>query len=352
MQSKAFRFPRRRRAEKPRRKFDSSIYAELDIVGAMESLISFSVVPINQDKNSPSFKAPLTQIKEYFEDGPSDARRVKWLLMFPDCGLGLICGKVSRGLEVMDFESYEAYVAWIELLGQPESELIEDMPLVRTPSGGRHLYFRTSSPAKSQVLATCRPDLTTKKGGLIIETRGERSYVACPPTKGYAFLRGCPWSTPVISTAERDRLYMKARTLSGRIEPSATFRPNTVTFRKRGQSLSRWDKFEVVPWESILSEAEFEFCMSSGGHDYWTRPGKCGGVSATTTYGRDLNRFYCFSTSVEEVTPFRLYSKLDFVADWWFDGDVDAAWDFQLSINPDLDFVTPELRADWRFGPE
>lgn len=352
MRQKRFKIGTRETTKKLTRILTPSIYSELDIVEAMESLISFSVIPIDQDKGSKRFKAPLTQIKDYFEDRPSDARRGKWLEMLPDCGLGLICGRVSEGLEVMDFESEEAFDAWLSKLSEPESSLVQDMPLVRTSSNGRHLYFRTADPSKSQVLATCRPDLTTKNGGLIIETRGERSYVACPPTRGYAFLRGCPWSTPEISIADRERLYMKARSLCGKVEPSKTFRPAQMQLRKRGQSLNRWLKFECVPWESILEEAGFVYCNSSGGHHYWTRPGKCAGVSATSTYGRDYNRFYCFSTSVEEITPFRLYSKLDFIADWWYGGDVDEAWNNQLLINPDLDFETPELRSLWRFGPE
>ena len=55
-------------------------------------------------------------------------------------GMAIVCGPVSRGLTVLDFDTQDdeetLYHAWAALVEQLSPGLVERLPLVETPSGG------------------------------------------------------------------------------------------------------------------------------------------------------------------------------------------------------------------------
>jgi hypothetical protein len=55
-------------------------------------------------------------------------------------GLAVIGGAVSGHLEILDFDAPELFAPWYVLVEQLCPGLVARLPLVQTPSDGRHLY--------------------------------------------------------------------------------------------------------------------------------------------------------------------------------------------------------------------
>lgn len=148
-----------------------------------------SVIPIKADGT----KAPaLSSWNPYRERLAADEELIRW---FVDdrLGIAILCGAVSGGLEVVDFDSIEAFNAWAADLERQRPGSLALFPIVATPAGGRHVYYRTPKLSGNQKLA-----LSGKKAAA--ETRGEGGYVlapgspaACHPTGGtYRHVAGPP----------------------------------------------------------------------------------------------------------------------------------------------------------------
>jgi replicative DNA helicase len=146
--------------------------------------------------------------------------------------LGIIAGKVSGGLEVIDVDcKYDitGYL-WDELktlLQATLGDTFNSLVIATTTSGGYHIYYRCEEIEVSLKLANRptteeerektyqknfsaglseeRARLAQKndKTRVLIETRGEGGYVAAPPSKGYEFIQGKPSGIPSITPQER-----------------------------------------------------------------------------------------------------------------------------------------------------
>lgn len=149
------------------------------------------VIPIRPDGS----KAPaLGSWKKYQSELPADADLALW---FGDGrnGIAVICGAISGGLEVLDFDAPELFDAWTRKVETEAPGWLAKLPQVRTPEGGTHLYFRVPVPPGNDKLAKNK---TGKK--TLIETRGEGGYVlapgsppACHPTgRTYEHVGGPP----------------------------------------------------------------------------------------------------------------------------------------------------------------
>ena len=132
-----------------------------------------SVVPILADGS----KRPAVPWKALQQKRPTDAELVRWF--GPEKhGLAIICGQVAGNLEVLDFDDGEACFAWRDLVEAELPGLLGKLPVVSTPRGGFHVYYRLRNrPPGNQKLALRRGKET------LIETRGEGGYVLAP---------GCP----------------------------------------------------------------------------------------------------------------------------------------------------------------
>jgi hypothetical protein len=149
-------------------------------------VLGFRTIPIFADAKRPALrgwqaKASNTAqaVKELFESCP----RADGLAIVPDDGLFVV--DLDRG--------HAPGVDGIRSFGAVASEHgpLEQGPRVATPSGGLHLYFRTSDKG----LARCRA--AVKPG---IDIRGAGGLVAAPPTsrsgRSYRWIVS-PWDAPV-----------------------------------------------------------------------------------------------------------------------------------------------------------
>ena len=135
-------------------------------------------------------------------------------------GIGLICGAISGGLELFEFEgrAVEAGIFldyWQAAEDAGLGDLLERIAggySERSPSGGIHLLYRCPEP-KTTKLARLADHLP------LIETKGEGGYVIVAPSNGKVHESGGAWelvkggfATIVTITAEeRADLHALAR---------------------------------------------------------------------------------------------------------------------------------------------
>lgn len=131
-----------------------------------------SVIPVKADGS----KRPPVAWKKYQSElaTPDDLRL--WFQL-NNWGPAVLGGVVSGGLEILDFETRSAFDRWLELVEADFPGLVARLPLVSTPGGGAHLYYRVRAPRGNTKLAL------DAAGETLIETRGEGGYVLAP---------GCP----------------------------------------------------------------------------------------------------------------------------------------------------------------
>ncbi len=135
-----------------------------------------SVVPVKADgSKSPS----LSGWRAYSSRLASDEELQGWFTK-GGVGIGVVPGPASGNLVVLDFEnkySRSAYSEWLQGLSEELLAILPTLPLVRTPSGGRHLWIRLSDAEAGGKLSRYASG-TTK-----VEVRGNGHQVLAP---------GCP----------------------------------------------------------------------------------------------------------------------------------------------------------------
>jgi hypothetical protein len=260
-----------------------------------------SVIPIGTDKRPAigSWKAYQTRV-------PTPAEWTAWAAS-RRCGLAIVLGAVSGHAEVMDFDDPSAVRPWYALVEAVAPGLVSRLVIVRTPTNGRHLYYRCPVIEGNQTLA--------RNGGreVMIETRGEGGYTVIPPSpawchpdhKLYELRQGDLAHIPTITEDERAILLNGARVLHAYVEPERVYTP-----RERSSPIGDrpGDLFAAnVPWEDILLPHGWRVVGHRGGVMLWCRPGKPGGISATTGHCGD--RLYVFSSNAAPFEPMRAYRK-------------------------------------------
>ena len=120
----------------------------------------FSVIPVKKDKK-PYIKWELYQKQHATEDEIEG-----WFKQWPDANIGIVTGEISN-LAVIDIDTEEGRVAIQDYI--PDSI---EFPIVHTPSGGMHYYFKCPDSKISnnaRVIAGC-------------DLRANGGYVVAPPS--------------------------------------------------------------------------------------------------------------------------------------------------------------------------
>ncbi len=226
----------------------------------IESTLSYlraqlSLIPIGPGSKTTPEKFTW---KAYQKRQPTEAEVRGWLNRFPGCGIGIVCGKVSGGLEVLDLEAAAPLEEFRTLVEEAAPGLLQKLPRAETPGGGRHIYYRCEQIEGNQKLAqraveVIPEELHSKEGGeldqeaikklglrkiddqyykviTLIETRGEGGQVLSPlcppgvhPSGGiYRLLAGDLTSIPTITIEERKILLTAARACNEFLDPKQT----------------------------------------------------------------------------------------------------------------------------------
>jgi hypothetical protein len=248
-------------------------------------------------------------------------------------GIGLLAGAVSGGLEMLELEGRFLDADLEEQFIEAAKAAGLEALLTRivagycesTPKGGRHMLYFCDDVPGSFVLAAIpgTPQLP------LIETRGEAGFIVIAPSGGVVHPTGKPWELIIggldtiarITVDERAALHAVCRSFDLRpakapmVAPAA--KPSSNGDERPGDRFN-WEASwgdVLVGWELVDQAAD--------GTDYWRRPGKGDGHSATTNH-EGTDRLKVFSSS----TPFDTggtYDKFGALAILEHGGDLSAA---------------------------
>jgi len=270
--------------------------------------------------------------KQYQQRLPTERQVAAWFADNPpNC---VLTGAVSGNLEMIDFDHEgELFEAWRELVVGEAPGLLDRLVVEQSQSGGRHVVYRCETPppgnrklAQRIIAAPSVAPLGVagkryvprKVGDLyevtltLIETRGEGGLFLCAPSPGYQLEQGSFASLPILTQVEQSILIEAACALNEVVPPperprllsSASGRPGD-DFNDRGDVR---DLLQRHGWQLVRA----------GENEYWRRPGKEQGWSATL---RDRT-FYVFSSnaapfeSERAYAPFSVYSLLEHNGDF------------------------------------
>jgi len=277
--------------------------------------LGFSVVPCLLDGT----KKPMIKWGEYQERKPTDTEMRHWFES-RRIGIALVQGAVSGNTEVLDFDSPGAYTEFRELCASHGYlALLESCGEVKTPSGGRHVYYRCPVIEGNQKLAR-DADKTTK-----IETRGEGGYTIAPHSPPSVHPTNIPYewvreSIPTITPEERSALLAFCRACNVLVDVADTHRTKATSttlgddYNRRGDILS------------VLLSHGWQEAGRRGDTIDLVRPGKSvrEGVSATLGYVGE-NVLYVFSANADPFDMNRAYSAFSVYGLLEHGGDFKAA---------------------------
>lgn len=204
-------------------------------------------------------------------------------------GIAVVCGVISGGLEVLDFDDGSLLEPWFEQVAAIATKL----PIIDTPSRGAHVYYRCFEVSGNHKIAV---DPHREKKTLI-ETRGEGGYVVAPGSPKAVHSAGiiyCQFSgprlpnVPTITPDERRQLWVAARTFD-----RSDLRQEYVKKKHREQSPpSQISSDPTAPWNEFQRGANWDEILLPHGWrtrdgEHWTRPGKDFGTSARVVRSTD-----------------------------------------------------------------
>lgn len=306
-----------------------------------------SVIPVKADGS----KSPACQWKRW-QTQRADQTQIHAWFDRPGHGLGIICGKVSGNLEMLEFEGRavtegllsQARAAMADN-GQADLWALVTSGCVETsPSGGIHLLYRVGGQVAGNQKIARRPstdaELEAAPGArvqVLIETRGEGGYTVAAPSGGKIHKNGGSWTAiaggpatlPVLSTGQRDALHAVLGLLDAMGEQEGAPAPESPADANLASpspilGLRPGDDFAAkVGWEEILCPQGWTKAHKEGNGWAWTRPGKkvADGISATTGTRGDGDNLYIWSTSTDLPSEEPL-SKLYVYAHYHHGGDM------------------------------
>lgn len=245
-------------------------------------------------------------------------------------GIGAICGMVSGGLEVIDFDlKYDLTGTLMRDYRKALNDevLLKKLVIQETISGGYHFLYRCEEIEGNQSFA--KRDATDddrkiqgkklydkaifkgftheqalekakaaegEKVKVLIETRGEKGYFVIAPSTGYKIIQGDIHNIPVITIEERKKLHDCARTFNEYFPPEVDYKQQNIS--KQFEGVSPFDDYndrgDIV---SVLQSNGWKIVSRRGDCILFRRPGKDEGHSAS--YHTGLRTFRVYSTSTE-----------------------------------------------------
>lgn len=303
-----------------------------------------SVIPIRRDGS----KAPAVPAwKDFIQRRADEAMARLWWGVANPPGLATIGGKVSRGLEVIDFdvEAGRIFPLWQIEVAEQAPGLLERLAVIQTPRlpSGYHVGLRcleVAIPGNAKLASLSKVEQRAEREQAraenrkpeftLIETRGEGGYVVTcgsPPechTTGRTWEHQSGpqlWDLLPVTAGEREVLWTLARYFDRTERPS-------------GHGPHAGDPAELLPgtafdrdgpdWAEILGPAGWILADTRGEERRWRRPDKDRGWSATTGRckgkdGSDLLRVFSSNAPPFELDQaygkFRAHTLLNHAGD-------------------------------------
>jgi hypothetical protein len=229
--------------------------------------------------------------------------------------ISIACGKVSDNFEALDFDAHKGQPIkkiFDSFIDDPGAKtILKKCSLYQTPSGGYHIYYRTTTTYNH-----CDP-AHWDDGEIMIETRANGQYVVVHPSPNYKHIAGRE-ILKIERLDDDERQYLIDLASSFTMKPKKEIQSDTnsppelqtdttdpVSFFNFSGTGTQYAKHLLI-----------EDGWTEGENDRWTRPGKDEGTSAT--WDHKYNALFVFSSSVVEFkpqtyyTPFQILTRLRF----------------------------------------
>lgn len=265
-------------------------------------------------------------------------------------GVGLVCGRLSGNLEVIDvdlkyditgklFENYK------RLIHEIDKDLLGKLVVQKTRGGGYHLMYRCSVIAGNVKLAnrpttdeekkqtydqTYRAELINNpddikakelaekaakndKVRVLLETRGEGGYVMCFPSDGYELVHRDFYGITEITPEERETLHNIARQFNQIFEEVPVNKKANIPKTKGISPLDDYNKRGDVI--TLLETHGWKIVSQKGNKTVFLRPGQTTSASSGN-FDHDKNWFSVFTTSTEfepqkAYLPYNVFAVLE-----------------------------------------
>ena len=264
------------------------------------------VVPISASGEK---RPDLKEWKNLEQRRPSSEEIENWFSRPKPMGIGIITGKTSGNLEVLDFDESILFGRFLELAEKNGLlDLVRSLPLEESPRPGQHLFYCCSEIAGNLKLARRKIGVDEKghpKVKTLIESRGEGGFIVVSPTpaechelkKPYILLSGSLTAIPTIAPEQRKNLLALARSFNEYIEINKLITGDAKKSSKENEGTRPGDDFNSrSTWPEILEPHGWKAVYSRGETTCWRRPDKSRGISATTNHAGS-NLLYVFSSS-------------------------------------------------------
>jgi hypothetical protein len=209
-----------------------------------------------------------------------------------DGDVAIICGQVSGGLVCIDFDvkNGDKFSDWFSIIATNHQEILKRLVIEQTPSLGFHVVFRTKEIIKNTKLA-CNQDRKAT-----IETRGEGGYFVAAPSENYSICSGS-FSHLEILSKEETELIINLCVSFNEYANKEIVDTKTVVNQVEG-NITPFDDYDSKNnVTDILQPLGWRLCYTHNNIQYWRRPGKNEGISASWNY--IPNRFFVFTTSTQ-----------------------------------------------------
>ena len=255
--------------------------------------------------------------KSYQSRQPYEAEIKEWFSNGHQWGIGIIAGKVSGKLEIIDIESTALAESWTEFVRSATPGLWQRLVLVRTPRGGMHVFYRCEQIEGSKKLAQ------SATGETFIETRGEGGYVlgvGSPPEchklkKVYKLMAGSFDLLPQITPDERELLIDCAKAHNEYFKPRSDPKNKISTNQRRAGDIYN----ETGNVEELLISKGW---IRQGGAQSGIRFIRPDGNRPSATLFSDTRYLWVFSNHAypfemdKSYTPFSVYALLEHGGDY------------------------------------
>ena len=265
-----------------------------------------SVIPVKSDKR------PAIQWSQY-QRAMMTQERIDQVFERSDVtAIGVVCGPVSGNLEVIDVDcKYDDTGTmgdeFLSMINENLPYVYEQLLITKTVNNGYHLYYRCSTIAGNQKLAS------TATNNVLIETRGEGGYVIAPPSPGYSIDQGSFTDIPLIAEAEREVILGIAKSFD--CQPTQVEQIN-MTRQDIGSGNGSFEDFnaqgDVV---NLLIKHGWSVTKETPDRVFLKRPGK-DGQDQGANFHKQMRVFFVFTSSTvfqndQGYNPSQVYTILE-----------------------------------------
>lgn len=234
-----------------------------------------------------------------FQERQPTREEVQHWLEHDIVSMAVVAGRVSGGVEILDFDVEGYYERWCESVG----DLASNLPVQRTGGGGVQVAWRCPEPEPNQKLAW-HPDPSAHTGRTVaIETRGEGGYAVLPPSlhpsgNHYKLIRGRFSDIPHIAMPLRNYLLSCARQLCQAPKTKQDLEREALQEAEKEERRRNYDGESVIDAynakygiEAVLTH--YGYTKAHGGR--WSRPGDKDSAGVEVIKGQ--NKTYHYSSN-------------------------------------------------------